>query len=188
MTGMAYGAIIMGFFGCLWLFWALASMNVRTPVVVAAVLVFAASLWIPAAALLRNGMIATKLAVPLTPEQEREQSRMARIFGLVFAAEGVLIFLAVNLLNNSGLGAYAISAIAAIVGLHFLPLARLFQRPLYYVSGTIMTAAALVSLAIPEPVRISALASGMSLIVWLTCVLVVRKGFTLGRTLQGISA
>src|ERR1700734_634485 len=121
MTGMAYGAIIMGFFGCLWLTWALASMDVRTSLVIAAVLAFAASLWIPAAALLRKGLRASKQAAPPTPEDEREQSRMGKIFGLVFAAEGVLIFLAVNVLNNLHLGDFAISAIAAIVGLHFLP-------------------------------------------------------------------
>lgn len=183
MTGMAYGAIIMGFFGCLWLFWALASMNVHTPLVIPAVLAFAASVGIPAAGLLRNGVLASKLAAPLTPQQERQQSRMGRIFGLIFAAEGVLIFVAVNVLNNFGLGGYAISAVAAIVGLHFLPLARLFRRPLYYASGTAMTAAALASLAIPVSIRISALASTMSLIVWLTCVLVVRKGRALGRSL-----
>ena len=104
MTGMAYGAIIMGFFGCLWLTWALASMDVRTSVVIAAVPVFAASLWIPAAGLLRKGLSASKQAAPLTPEDEREQSRMGKIFGLVFAAEGVLIFLAINVLNNLHLG------------------------------------------------------------------------------------
>jgi hypothetical protein len=159
-------------------------MNVHTPLVIAAALVFAASLWIPAAGLLRKGWAASKLSPPLTPEQEREQSRMGRIFGLVFAAEGVLIFVAVNLLNNFGLGSYAISAIAAIVGLHFLPLARLFQRPLYYACGTVMTAAALISLAIPSSIRICALSSAMSLILWLTCVVVVRKGLTLGRALK----
>jgi len=183
MTGMAYGAIIMGFFGCLWLFWGLASMNVRTPLVIAAVLAFAASVWIPAGGLLRSGVLASKLAAPLTPEQEREQSRMGRIFGLIFAAEGVLIFVAINVLNNFGLGEYGISAIAAIVGLHFLPLARLFRRPLYYAAGTAMITAAIVSLAIPGSIRISALASAMSLIVWLTCVLVVRKGRALGHML-----
>lgn len=184
MTGMATGAIIMGFFGGLWLFWALASMNARTPLVIAATLVFAASVGIPAAGLLRNGVLASKLAPPLTPEQEREQSRMGRIFGFIFAAEGLLIFLAVNLLNHFGLSQYAISAIAAIVGLHFLPLARLFRYPLYYAAGTAMMTAALVSLAIPESIRISAVASAMSLIVWLTCVLVVRKGRALSHILS----
>ena len=185
MTGMAYGAIIMGFFGCLWLTWALASMDVRTSVVIAAVLVFAASLWIPAAGLLRKGLRASKQAAPLTPEDEREQSRMGKIFGLVFAAEGVLIFLAINVLNNLHLGDYAISAIAAIVGLHFLPLARLFRRPMYYVVGTIMTVAALVSIAIPVSIRISTLSTTMSVILWITCVLITRKGFALGRELPG---
>jgi len=181
MSGMAYGAIIMGFFGCLWLFWALASMAVRTPLVIAATVGFAASLWIPAIGLLRMGSRALTLAAPLTPEQEREQSRMGRIFGLIFAAEGVLIFVAINVLNNLGLGQYGISVMAAIVGLHFLPLARLFRRPLYYVAGTMMSAAALVSVAIPVSIRISALASSMAVILWVTCVLILKKGGALAR-------
>jgi hypothetical protein len=79
------------------------------------------------------------------------------------------------------LGDYAISAVAAIVGVHFLPLARLYRRPMYTVVGVIMTVAALASLALPSSVRISVLASAMSVILWVTCVLVVRKGFALGR-------
>lgn len=185
MTGMAFGGMIMGFFGCIWLSWALVSMNFRAPVVIAGSLAFVASIWIPAASLLRKGRRASKQAAPPTPEYEREQSRMGKIFGLVFAAEGVLIFLAINVLNNLHLGDYAISAIAAIVGLHFLPLARLFRRPMYYVVGTIMTVAASVSIAIPVSIRISTLSATMSAILWITCVLINRKGFALGRELPG---
>jgi FtsH-binding integral membrane protein len=184
MTGMAYGAIIMGLFGCLWLVWGLAAMNVGTVAVIAAAIAFASSLWIPAAALLRNSSRAMKSSSPLTAEERRQQSRMGRMFGFIFGAEGLLIFVAVNILNNHHLGDYAISAIAAIVGLHFLPLARLYRRPMYNVVGIIMTVAALLSLAVPSSIRISVLASTMSAILWVTCVLVVRKGFAIGRELH----
>jgi hypothetical protein len=187
MTGMAFGALIMGFFGCVWLLWGLAAMNVRTPIIIAATIAFAASIWSPGVVLLRNASRATKNAAPLSAAEEREQSRMGKMFGLVFAAEGLLIFLAVNVLNNLHLGDYAISAIAAVVGLHFLPLARLFRRPMYYVVGTIMTVAALVSIAIPASIRISALSTTISVIIWLTCVLITRKGFALGRELHPAS-
>jgi hypothetical protein len=187
MTGLAFGALIMGFFGCVWLLWGLAAMNVRTPFIIGATIAFAASLWIPAVVLLRSGSRATKDAGPITPEEEREQSRMGRILGLVFAAEGGLIFLAINVLNSLHLGEYAISAIAAIVGLHFLPLARLFRRPMYYVVGSIMMAAALASAALPSSFRISVLANAMAVIVWVTCVLIARKGFVLGRDLHPAS-
>ena len=183
MTGMGFGALIMGFFGCVWLGWGLGAMNLRASIVIAAVVAFAASLWIPAVGLLRNGLRASKQAAPLTPEQQRERSRMGRNFGLVSAAEGVLILVAINVLNNLGLGDYAITAIAAVVGLHFLPLARLFRRPMYYVVGVIMTLAAVLSIAVPASIRISALASTMSVILWVTCVLILRKGFALAREL-----
>lgn len=184
MTGMAYGAIIMGFFGCMWLMWGLSPLNIRTAVLVAAAIAFAASLWIPAARLVREGSRAVLAAGPLSPEDQREGSRMGKIFGYVFGAEGLLIFLTVNVLNNVGLRDYTVSAIAAIVGLHFLPLARLYRRPMYNVVGIIMTIAALLSVAVPASMRVSALASTMSAIVWITCVLVLRSGFAMGQALQ----
>ena len=181
MTGMAYGAFIMGFFGCMWLVWGLAPLTDHVSVLIGAAVVFAASLWIPAAALLRRGSRAVRAAGTLGPEEQREQARMGKMFGFVFGAEGVLIFLAVNVLNNLGLRDYGICAIAAIVGLHFLPLARLYRRPMYTVVGIVMTLAALASIALPSSIRIPVLATTMAAIVWVTCVLVVRSGFAMGR-------
>jgi hypothetical protein len=184
MTGMAYGAFIMGFFGCLWLVWGLAAMEARTAVVVSAAIAFAASLWVPATSLLRSASRAVRAASPLGRGDRLEQARMGKVFGLIFGAEGLLIFLVVNVLNNIGLRDYGISAIAAIVGLHFLPLARLYRRPMYTVVGIIMTLAALASIALPSSMRISVLASTMAAIVWVTCVLVVRGGFAMGPAVQ----
>jgi hypothetical protein len=47
-----------------------------------------------------------------------------------------------------------------------------------------MTLAALASIALPSSMRISVLASTMAAIVWVTCVLVVRGGFAMGRAVQ----
>lgn len=179
IVGMAYGVIIMGLFGCLWLLWGLSALNLRVPAIVVAVAAFGVSLWIRGFALLRTGSQTIKKSAPLTAHGKREQSRMGRTFGLIFGAEGLLIFLAVNVLNNMHLGEYAVSAIASIVGLHFLPLARLYRRPMYTVVGIIMVVAALLSLAVPASLRTGTLALTMSAILWITCMLVVRKGFTL---------
>jgi hypothetical protein len=154
--------------------------------VVLAVAVFATSLIVPGSRILRIGREAAKAAGPPSAEMGREQKRMGMMFGIIFGGEGVLIFAAVNVLNNLQLGEYVISAIAAIVGLHFLPLARLYRLPMYYVVGGIMTAAALVSLALPASIRMSALAITMSVIVWATCAIVIRKGFALGKQVSGI--
>ncbi len=181
VTGMAFGALIMTMFGCLWLTWGLAAMNAGSLWIVLAVTLFGVSLLVPGSRVLQIGRKAGKVAGPLSPEMEQAQKRMGRMFGIIFAGEGVLIFAAVNVLNNLHLGGYVISAIAAIVGLHFLPLARLYRLSMYYVVGGIMTAAALVSLVLPPSVRMSALAITMSAIVWATCAAVIRKGFVLGR-------
>jgi hypothetical protein len=181
ITGMAFGAMIMTMFGCMWLTWGLTAMNARSLWVVIAVALFATSLIVPGSRILQIGRKASKAAGPLTPEMEQEQKRMGMMFGIIFGGEGLLIFAAVNVLNNLHLGEYVISAIAAIVGLHFLPLARLYRLPMYYAVGGIMTAAAAASLALPASVRMSALAVTMSIIVWATCAIVIRKGFAMGR-------
>jgi len=75
-------------------------------------------------------------AQPETPEQRRA----SRIFQIVNAAQWVLILVVGNVLANLGLGAWVIPAVIIIVGLHFLPLARVFANPPHYVTGLALVA------------------------------------------------
>ncbi len=181
IMGMAVGTFLMTMFGSAWLSWGFSAMNVRASWLIAAVAAFAASLLIPSFSVFRAGHEAAKHTGPLSPELEREQRHMGMMFGIIFGAEGLAIFLAVNVLNNLHLEHYVISAVAAIVGLHFLPLARLYRVPMYNVVGTIMTLAAMASLALPSPLRETSLGLAMGVILWVTCALVVRQGFRMAR-------
>lgn len=58
-----------------------------------------------------------------------------RSFNLVLAAEWVAIGLAINLLPRWDHPQWIPTALCAVVGLHFVPLARLFRVPLYYATG-----------------------------------------------------
>jgi uncharacterized membrane protein (UPF0136 family) len=152
------------------------------------VAVFAVSLLLPGLGLFRIGRRVEQQSGPATPEQKREESRMGRIFGLVFAAEGVLILVAANVLRYLHLDHCIPSAIALIVGLHFLPLARLYRRPEYTVVGWVMSALAVASLALPSPVRESTVGLGMATLLWVTCALILRKAFRLGRSFRPAQA
>jgi hypothetical protein len=134
------------------------------------------------------GRRAGKQAAPLTASQKRVQSRMGITFGIVFGAEGLLIFLAVNVLTHFHLEPYIMTVVAAIVGLHFLPLATLFRVPLYYWVGGVILADALVSVALPSPTREIAVGLSMGAILWLTCILVLRRGFLMAHNQQAAHA
>ena len=61
-------------------------------------------------------------------EDLRWQRRSGRAFGLVFAAEGVVIVVAANVLAAVGRPDLVLPTIALVVGLHFYPMARIFRR------------------------------------------------------------
>jgi hypothetical protein len=73
--------------------------------------------------------------------------RMQRWFHIINAGQWVMVFIVGNVLSNLGLGNWFIPAIIMIVGLHFLPLARLFSYPAHYVTG-----AAFILLALIYPI------------------------------------
>jgi hypothetical protein len=67
-------------------------------------------------------------------------------FGIIFGAEGLLIFIAVNVVINIGHPDLVIPVIALVVGLHFYPLARVFKRTLDYYLATWSTLIALLAI------------------------------------------
>ena len=103
-----------------------------------------------------------------------EHARRGRLVGIWSAVEGVLILVAINVLRNVGKGDYVASAIAAIVGLHFIPLARALPARRYYVTAVLFGAVAIASLWIEEPSERLWLVSAVSAcVLWLTSATVV---------------
>lgn len=80
-----------------------------------------------------------------TPEQRAAGRRIWRWFWLNLLGEIVLLNVAINLLAAPGLRIYWIPAISAVVGLHFLPMARFFRVRNYYAVGAAMIAGAAVA-------------------------------------------
>ena len=83
-------------------------------------------------------------------EDKAEGKKMGMWFGIIFGAEGLLIFVAVNIVINIGHPELAIPVIALVVGLHFFPMAKVFKRTVDYYLATwstlIAVAAILLSL------------------------------------------
>lgn len=75
-----------------------------------------------------------------------EDKAKSKWFNIIFIVEGVMIFVVVNVLNNTGHGNYFISCFALIVGLHFFPLARIMERTAYYFMGGFISLGAILGI------------------------------------------
>jgi hypothetical protein len=87
--------------------------------------------------------MAKKFPDSVSPEDAAEKKRMGKWFGIIFGAEGLLIFLAVNIVINLGHPDLIIPAIALVVALHFYPMAKIFNRKIDYWLATWATLIAL---------------------------------------------
>jgi hypothetical protein len=74
------------------------------------------------------------------------------------------------------IGSYSLipQFLGVIIGLHFLPLAKLLRAPRYYVMGTAMILCVLASLLIPESsIRNVIVCAGIGLPMWITAVAIL---------------
>lgn len=90
------------------------------------------------------------------------------------AIEGVAIGVAVVLLSIVHRTDAILPAVAVIVGLHFLPLARGFPERLYYGTGAGLVLLGVAGLAWPAETRPLVIGFGAALIVWISAILLVR--------------
>ncbi len=76
-----------------------------------------------------------------------EEKRTGRWFGIIFGAEGLLIFIGINIVVHLGYPDLTIPTIALVVGLHFFPLAKVFKRTVDYYLASWSTLIALCGFA-----------------------------------------
>jgi len=77
-----------------------------------------------------------------------EEKRTGKWFGIIFGAEGLLIFIGINIVINLGHADLTIPVIALVVGLHFYPLARVFRRTIDYYLATWTTIVAIIGIGL----------------------------------------
>ena len=132
-VGRAFGAMIFTFMGALWIAaWCQLALGTNYPVFGLILLVALVIITMAYHRYRQHLPLSTQLAE--TPERKK----MMRQFNLINAAQWVAILISVNVLNNIGLSAWTIPAVILIVGLHFLPLARIFKNPPHYLTGSAM--------------------------------------------------
>ena len=134
------GAIIMGFFGAVFCFFALGpTMGWTNPLLLLPIAIFA-YIVIRAVTLSRNGTARLGSA------------RAGKVIVWSSIGEGVGIFILANVLVNLGRPGLILPGIAAVVGLHFLPMAYAIPFRSFYAVAAALLAFAILGMLLPQPV------------------------------------
>ena len=179
MRGSIAGAMILTIFGGLWCIVAVANWAMRPSWSVAAGAVVTVALLAMCVVRL---VALSKFPSVDDPAAAAKGKRIGMLFGIIFGIEGGAIAVCSTLLVRHGLGIWIPFAVGIIVGLHFLPLASVFEVPLYYWTGGLSTAGALGCLLIPDSAtRVLCVGMVMAAVLWLSVVvlLVRARRFTL---------
>jgi hypothetical protein len=141
VKGNATGLIMMAVFTTMWTAVAYHSIH-NSPFKYALVIFPALASYFAVYAV--KQLTSAKYYPALTTEADKARGKnTSRWFGIVFGAEGLGIFIAVNVVVNLGHPDLTISAIALVVGLHFYPMAKIFRRTIDYYLATWSTLAAI---------------------------------------------
>ncbi len=172
--GLAIGNLFLGGFGMLWIVLGLVVSGRKEPWIFAGLACF-----LLAIAAISIYTIRRSHGYLDRSEAHREtKKKINRQLGLVNCLQWGLIFLAVYGLERLKLDNWILPAIIFIVGVHFLPLARLFQIQTYY-----YTAAAMVAWAILDPFLFIAgkndwiVGVGTGAILWITALCICWRIF-----------
>lgn len=112
---------------------------------------------------------------PRTPEDE---ARIDRLIGFWSMVQGIVIGAVVLILGATGRARLIPAAIAIVVGLHFLPIARGVPRSLNYATGAGMIAAGAAGLRSPDT---GAVALTCAAVLWATCIVMILQAAAVGR-------
>lgn len=158
----AIGAMFYGAFGGAWAaIWAWRSFAART-----AAVAFVALFTCRLVAFLYRQYRRFSSGQPPEPETPAKR-RQDRWFHAINAGQWIVILVVGNVLANIGLAAWVIPAAMFIVGLHFLPLARLFGNPKHLATGgALMLLAATYPFFDPAGPASATGALGAALILW----------------------
>ncbi|HXR96561.1 MAG TPA: hypothetical protein VN709_01840 [Terriglobales bacterium] len=174
LKGMGIGSLFLSLFGGVWM---LVALDAQTLLWVATCVLLPTSLL----ALRAIGVILSSREVrarepEATPEDRARARIIGRQFSWIFLIEFGVIAAVANWLSSTGRQDWIVPAVGIVVGLHFLPLARLFRYTLYYWTGGFEVAACVVigwslraHLQAADP--LVGLAMGLSL--WVTVLVVL---------------
>ena len=165
IKGRAKGALICGVFGAIWMFEALHFGAIATPV------------WLTVIALLAVTFIVWPVAVLRSTRHLADGQNWADVskaYWTVVTVEWVSCIVAANVLSNTGHADLIPQFIGAIVGIHFLPLAKIFKARIYNWTGAAMVMGVAASSAIPAGNLRNLAAYGLcGLALWATSAVIL---------------
>jgi hypothetical protein len=172
----ARGALVRSFFGSTLMYWAVVFSGNPTPLRFSIVTA-------PAVGLIAWAVLRVRATRNLTSSvAELDHWRTVRKFyWFDVGLEWALLGGAASVLAQASRFDLMPQALGVIVGLHYLPLGKIFRSKQFYWTGGIMVAAALSSLLIPRGnVRsiVGCVAGGLTL--WLTCAAILWTSSTVG--------
>jgi hypothetical protein len=132
MRGIIGGAAILTFFGGFWFIVTLVFQPARPAWTIPAASV---TTFVLLVVCVRRWAESAGMPDSHDPAAAARGKRAGLAFGIIFGLEGALIALVSALLGRSGLGDWIPVAVALIVGVHFLPLAYVFEVQVYYWTG-----------------------------------------------------
>ncbi len=144
VRSIATGLFMMAFFTMMWAGIAYGSLQHGLPVLILFALISAS--FIGYGIYLFN---ISKLFPKLESEEDKAEGKTTgKWFGIIFGAEGLVIFVGINIVINIGHADLTIAVIALVVGLHFYPLARVFKRKIDYYLATWTTLIAVIAIVL----------------------------------------
>ena len=189
VRGMARGTFFMAIFSTLWAYIGLVGLNGWGGL----------WLWIPPAiigiALFCSGISLTRAAEQLTDPVSEENAlrwkKKRRWFGIIFATEGLAMGIVSAICGATGHYNLIFPLMAIIAGLHFFPLAPLFNLKSHYVTGALLCLISIITLlTVPARTTLggqqiiawwSVVGFGSALILWLTGIAILLYGRNLLR-------
>ncbi len=121
----------MALLACVWFWWSALSFGSLQPSRVIGIAIIETALLVSSGLLIRNGLSLQKQSAFAT-DQNRQSFQSFRI---VVALEAAAIIVLVAIALGTHRPELAPLFTAIVVGLHFIPLARIFQAPFYAVVG-----------------------------------------------------
>jgi hypothetical protein len=169
LSGRATGAIFFAGFGALWILLSLFAKQRVNTASVSGVLVGLTLLLLAATRLIRQSK-----QWPRVPDDPG----VGRAFGWINAVQWVTVAAVAFSFAKLHIDAYVMSAITAIVGLHLIPLARIFRYPAHYVAGTVLVGwSAASALFLPIESMQGTAALGTGIILWASATVTLVLAF-----------
>ncbi|MBM7554491.1 DUF7010 family protein [Thalassobacillus pellis] len=194
LRGIATGVLFMAFFGFAWVSTGIGGLGgYGSPWL----FIFSLAIGI---VLVSGGclLMITSRDLPnqVTNVEGRDGKNLRMWFNIIFAAEGIAIAIAIIVCNKTEQTEHIPLIIAMIVGLHFLPLAYLFEVKIYYFTGVFLCLVPVITwIFVPVNVAwmdyqvnlyMAVVGFGSALILWGTSLAIWLMGRRLVRDSQAI--